>query len=101
MVIINRKTLLVTLFAALGHCALAEQELTCSAPLNGERDPALKEMTYDVGDGEKTTWVYVEPDVKTFYKDGSYPASTRVTPKHNGFSGKFINNSNQKLALYW
>jgi hypothetical protein len=75
------------------------QDLTCSAP-DDERDPALREMTYDVGLGEQTTWVYVEPDVSTFYKDGA-PVRTKVVPKHNGFSGKFINLSNKIATLYW
>jgi hypothetical protein len=32
-------------------------------------------MKYDVGDGEKkSVLVYVQPDVTTFYKDGTSPA---------------------------
>jgi hypothetical protein len=30
-------------------------------------------MKYDVGDGEKSVLVYVQPDVTTFYKDGQRP----------------------------
>lgn len=77
-----------------------EQEKTCSAVDNDELDPALKEMTYNVGDGEKTTLVYVEPDIKSFY-NGNPPASTKVVPKFNGLAGKFINLSNQFLRFYW
>lgn len=80
--------------------ALSQEELECSAK-DLERDPNLREMTYDVGDGEKKTWVYVDPDVTTFYKNQDPPATSRVTPKHNGFSGKFINLSNKKASLYW
>jgi hypothetical protein len=64
-------------------------------------------MEYDVGDGPKTTLVYVEPDVNTFYKlqdegDENPPKQrTKVTPKFNGFQGKFINMSNQPMTLYW
>jgi hypothetical protein len=119
-----RRLLFLSCLVALSSA----QDLTCSAPDN-ERDPALREMTYDVGLGEQTTWVYVEPDVSffwvvdrfavilnthtdtlpsslatlqvtTFYKDGA-PASTKVVPKHNGFSGKFINLSNKSNTLYW
>ena len=75
------------------------QETSCSA-FDQERDPALKEMTYDVGDGKQTTWVYVEPGIADFY-EADPPAKTKVTPKFNGFAGKFINMSNQKATLYW
>lgn len=70
---------------------------------NVERDPALKPMKYDVGDGEKTFWAYVEPNVTTFYTNGGLkpPASTKVTPKFNGFATKFVNLSNKNLRLYW
>jgi hypothetical protein len=65
-------------------------------------DPALQEMTYDVGDGEQTTLVYVEPPVASMYPPGTEPLSkTKVQPKFNGLAGKFINMSNKKLTLYW
>lgn len=77
------------------QCSLSEQDLT--AP-----DPALQELTYDVGDGEQTTLVYVEPPVESMYRPGEDPPSrTKVTPKFNGLAGKFINMSNKKLTLYW
>ena len=86
------------LYLLVGLSVVSAEGLQCSA--TNEIDPALKEMTYDVGDGEQKTLVYVEPDVTTFYQ-GNAPASTKVKPKHNGFSAKFINMSNQKLILYW
>ena len=65
-----------------------------------ERDPALKEFTYDVGDGPQTTLVYVQPDINSFYPD-----STRkyfpVPPQFQGFAAKFINMSNKYLDFYW
>ena len=71
-----------------------------------ERDPALKEMTYNVGDGPQTTLVYVEPELNSFYrKPGSSeePEQTysRVVPKFSGFAAKFINMSNKHLDFYW
>ena len=36
---------------------------TCSITDPNEVDPALVKMSYDVGDGQKTTMAYVEPDV--------------------------------------
>ena len=75
--------------------------LSCSLQEDDEKDPALKEMTYDVGDGPQTTMVYVEPDVTSFYQLEDPPSSTKVTPKFVGFQGKFINLSNQKVSLYW
>jgi hypothetical protein len=64
-------------------------------------DPNLHEMQYDVGDGPQTTKVYVEPDVTTFYQLTKPPAQTKVKPKFNGLSGKFINMSNKRVSLYW
>jgi hypothetical protein len=58
-------------------------------------------MEYDIGDGPKTTWVYVEPDITTFYEDEPPPASTPVQPQFNGFAGKFINMSNRSVTLFW
>lgn len=71
-----------------------------------ERDPNLVLMTYDLGDGEKSTYVYVEPKIEDMYRRPSDQAAAteliqRVTPLFNGFAGKFINLSNKKCTLYW
>lgn len=71
-----------------------------------ERDPNLVLMTYDVGDGEKSTYVYVEPKIEDMYRRPSDQTATtelmqRVAPLFNGFAGKFINLSNKKCTLYW
>ena len=88
-------------FAQQQSSSSASPQQTCSAD-QSERDPALQEMTYDVGDGPQTTLVYVEPDVTTFYQlQDKPPAHTKVVPKFNGFQGKFINLSNKPLTLYW
>jgi hypothetical protein len=79
------------LFASAQSCSVSESE----------RDPALHEMTYDIGNGPQKTWVYIEPDVTTFYQLEDPPAKTKVVPKFNGFQGKFINLSNQPASLYW
>jgi len=82
---------------------------------DSERDPALQEMQYDVGDGPQTSMVYVEPDLNSFYNinkddtiDSDDQASTtttksysRVEPEFNGFGGKFINMSNKYLDFHW
>jgi hypothetical protein len=90
-----RLLLVLLAFLALGN---AKEKLSCSA--DTELDPALKEMTYDVGNGTQTVLVYVQPNVTSFYR-GKAVSSTAVTPKHNGFAGKFINLSNKKLTLFW
>lgn len=86
------------------------EEPTCkpcdySACGNTERDPALKEFTYDVGDGPQTTMVYVEPDLNSFYRTSidDIPKNrySRVKPAFNGLAGKFINMSNKHLEFYW
>jgi len=101
-----RASFLLLLLAGLSlpFCYYAyAQELQCSLKAEDaeERDPALQEMEYDVGDGPQTTLVYVEPKVETFYPPGEAPSSQKVVPKFNGFAGKFINMSNQAVTLYW
>jgi hypothetical protein len=76
------------------RCSLSEEEL--SAP-----DPALRELTYDVGDGEQKVMVYVEPTVEEMYRNQPLPSTQKVEPKFNGFAGKFINMSNKQVTLYW
>jgi hypothetical protein len=94
------RNLTFLLVCLLGVVLVLAEEQTCSWNKD-EPDPALKEMTYDVGDGEKTFMAYVEPDVTTFYQGTTPPASTKVVPKFNGLSGKFINMSNKSIRLYW
>jgi prolyl 4-hydroxylase len=74
------------------------EEETCSL-INDEIDPALKEMTYDVGDGPKKFMAYVEPEVSSFYRDGE--EKTKVVPLFNGLAAKFINLSNKHVQHYW
>ena len=73
---------------------------TCSIQDELERDPNLKEMTYDVGDGPKSFWAYVEPDITTFYANEP-PATAKVVPKFNGLAAKFINMSKDPVTLFW
>ncbi|CAB9499453.1 Probable prolyl 4-hydroxylase [Seminavis robusta] len=80
-------------------CRLAASDLACSVT-EEQRDPALKEMTYDIGYGEQTTLVYVEPDMDSMY-NGNAPAKHKVVPKFNGLSVKFINMSNKHVRLSW
>lgn len=66
-----------------------------------EDDPNLQEMVYDLGDGEQTAMVYVDPDVTSYYKLTDPPSKTKVRPQFNGFQGKFINLSARTVSLYW
>ncbi len=80
-----------------------EEQPTCdwsSACASTERDPALKEFTYDVGDGPQTMLAYVEPDVNTFYQE-TKRLYRKMKPRFNGFAAKFINMSNKHLNFYW
>jgi hypothetical protein len=74
---------------------------TSADGLDGTLDPSLELMSFDLGSGEEAFSFYMQPDVTTFYKDQTLPASTPVHPKHNGLAGKFINMSNRRLNLYW
>ncbi|KAL7562244.1 hypothetical protein ACA910_004051 [Epithemia clementina (nom. ined.)] len=96
-------TFCVLLVAILFENCYAEipTALTCSVKEEDKIDPALREITYDVGDGPQTTMVYVEPDVASFYQLEDPPSTTKVTPKFNGFQGKFINLSPKTVSLYW
>lgn len=73
--------------------------MSCSI-LEQQRDSALQEMEYDIGYGKQSMLVYVEPSLDTMYS-GNPPSSTKVTPKFNGFSVKFINLSNAAVRLSW
>jgi hypothetical protein len=97
---------LLLLSVSVQRCASQQEAPQCSidaASYQVTSDPNLHEMQYDVGDGPQTTLVYVEPDVTTFYKGTTAPppATTKVKPKFNGLSGKFINMSNKPVSLYW
>lgn len=88
---------LVLLLALFGLSKSEEQ--TCSWT-SEEVDPALQEMTYDVGDGEQTFMAYVQPDVSSFYREEK-GSRTKVAPKFNGLAAKFINLSNKNTMHYW
>lgn len=79
--------------------SIARAELSCSWS-DSQHDPSLKEMRYDVGNGEERVDVYVEPGVDVMYS-GNPPASTIAVPKFEGFSTKFINMGNKRVKLYW
>jgi hypothetical protein len=92
---------------ATGECMVTATTTTTTTQ---ERDPNLRLMTYDVGDGEQSTWVYVEPSVQDMYRATTkIPHGTtlgtellqKVAPQFNGFAGKFINMSNKPCTLYW
>ena len=105
--LVSSRSSFVVLAADVATASASQSQ--CSITDENRRDPALQEMEYDVGDGPKTTLVYVEPDVNTFYKlqdegladNAVVPKRTKVTPKFNGFQGKFINMSNKPMTLYW
>ncbi|KAL3943937.1 MAG: hypothetical protein SGBAC_001971 [Bacillariaceae sp.] len=87
------------LFFFLFGLAVSEEQ-TCSWTETNEIDPALKEFTYDIGDGPKQFLAYVEPDVSSFYQEPE-GTRTKVVPKFSGFAAKFINLSNQNVKHYW
>ena len=80
---------------------IVSAEQTCSWNDNEEKDPNLKEMTFNIGNGKETFLAYVTPNVTTFYQLDDPPASKPVTPKHTGLAGMFINMSNKHVRLYW
>ena len=85
--------LLVAQALCLDSCSLSAEQLTA-------QDPNLKEMKYDLGEGEQTFLAYVPPNVSTFYLNNP-PSSKVVRPKHEGLGAKFINLSSQNVQVYW
>lgn len=96
-------------FAALG--AVGQEvapDLPSSLSTTTPTTAALQELVYDLGEGEERTHVYVEPNVTQFYNaaaatntNTTCPASTKTTPKFNGFAAKFLNLSPRTVRLYW
>lgn len=89
---------------------LPKELLECSIieDVEYKRDPALQLMSYNVGDGIKQTYVYIEPTLKQMYShhtnddDSLFPPSyTKIEPKFNGLAGKFINLSKDNVTLIW
>lgn len=76
-ILLSRILLVVPLLVSLSRSEVP----VCSVAPGEDRDPALRQMIYNIGDGEQSTYVYVEPDVASFYQ-GNPPASTKVSPKH-------------------
>jgi prolyl 4-hydroxylase len=76
--------------------------LTCSASYSiEENDPGLQEITFDIGQGAEVTWVYVQPNVTSFYRDISAVAShTMVNPAYKGRVCNFVNLSDKQLVLF-
>jgi hypothetical protein len=95
--------LLLLVLVAASQDSTTDQPLQCSLSDADETavDPSLKPMTYDVGQGPQTVWVYKEPPVFAMYKGFQSPSRQKVEPKFNGLAGKFINMSNKAVTLYW
>lgn len=84
------------LLGLVGLCSSQElPKLKSSMETLPEGDENLQKMVYK---GQET-WVYVEPNVTSFYRASS--TRTKVRPLSKGLSTKFINLSNEHLELYW
>lgn len=76
----------------------AQEDQTCA---NTDCAPhSLQPMSFDVGHGNETTWVYVSPDVSTFYQQDS--GTRNIKPlRFQGVCAKFINISPNPVQVYW
>jgi hypothetical protein len=72
-----------------------------SSQQSHDYDPNLREMKYDIGNGERTFLAYVTPEISSFYRDAPPFSRVLAQPEFKGLSVKFINMSNQKLRHYW
>jgi hypothetical protein len=81
---------------------VGQEDTTCAWNNEGCTVPLLlEEMTVDLGHGNnETAFVYVSPDISTFYQEP--PGSrTVLKPKFHGMFGKFINLSPESVRVWW
>lgn len=81
----------------------AKEEQTCKwddGNSNCFSDPQMKEMVFDLGNGNETFWAYVPPDVSTFYRQEPGSMNAR-DPNFIGQFAKFINLSPKAIRFYW
>jgi hypothetical protein len=77
-------------------------ESSMSSDRQEQKDPSLHVMKYNIGEGDKESMVYIEPSIESMYQSTpDIPSTSKVTPKFNGFAGKFINLSNKPVSLHW
>jgi len=78
--------------------AVSAQDKETCAPKDLPK--SLQLMAFDVGQGNETAWVYVSPDVSTFYQEP--PGSRKIRePTFTGLAAKFINISPEPVKVYW
>lgn len=80
-------------------CTWEDRE-ACAIAGNEYRDPNLVPLTVDFGDHQDTRYVYVTPDLATFYN--ATPGSMKkVETTFRGQFGKFINMSPRTIRVNW
>lgn len=79
--------------AATSQCSLPDEEFT--------NDPAIKDMSFDLGYGPQEFHAYVQPDVSTFYQEPPGSRGEAKRPQHSGWAAKFVNMSTQRVRLFW
>lgn len=95
-------TVLLLLIISCFLCkSYSYRDLPCSCDgEENEGDPALKEMTFNIGGGDQTMLVYVQPNVVSFYPPDKPPPSTQqVSMKYEGLAGLIINMSSERLEV--
>ena len=98
---IKRLLCLIPLHCLLGREVLCLESCSLSEEQLRAQDPNLKELKYDIGDGENTILAYVPPDASTFYQTSSPVTSQEVRPRHQGLGAKFVNLSNRAVNVFW
>jgi hypothetical protein len=76
---------------------VSENGPTCSIT-DVEKDPNLKEMSFDIGFGTEYFEAFMEPDISTM-SQGKHDEV--VNPKFEGHATKFFNMSPEMVELFW
>ncbi len=63
-----------------------------------EKDPNLKEMSFDIGFGTEYFEAFMEPDIQTI-SNGKHDQVK--TPEFTGHAVKFFNMSPNEVELFW
>lgn len=81
-----------------GLFVVKESTSTPSYSTDGSEKNELQQITFDLGYGDETFGVYIQPNITTF-SQGAYNEVKKM--EHNGHAVKFMNMSPNFVQFYW